>query len=117
MNVALHTLEGFLHLRAGAIGIREDGVLLHHAIGDTHESTRRAHYYRRRFSRYDDPRDGKRVAHACYRRLTRSDDRTQSPWRGWHGHSRRSHFLPIHLADVAWSDEPCIGPEVNLPVE
>jgi ADP-ribose pyrophosphatase YjhB (NUDIX family) len=118
MNVTMSTDAGFFQLRAGAICVRDDCVLLHHALGDSHWALPGGRIA-----------IGEDSAAALVRELaeelhtTATIDRIVATIelcdRGVDGtvFHEVAFYYAIQLPDLARTDEPFIGPEVSFPAE
>ena len=118
MNVTMQTDAGTFQLRAGAICVRDDCVLVHHALGDTHWSLPGGRIAL-----------GEDSAATLVRELTEELQTTATIERlvatielcdrGADGtvFHEVAFYYAIHLPDLVRSDKPFIGPEVSFPAE
>jgi len=118
VNVTLHTDAGFFQLRAGAICVRDDRVLLHHAFGDTHWSLPGGRIAIGEDSAATLVREMAEELHttATIDRLVATIELCDRGVDGSVFHEV-AFYYEIQLPDLVRCDEPFIGPEVSFPAE
>lgn len=118
MNVTLHTDDGFFQLRAAAICIKDNCVLLHHAVGDTHWSLPGGRIAIGEDSATTLVREMAEELHtiATVDRLVATVELCDRGLDGKVFHEVAFYYL-IQLPDLALRHDPFIGPEVSVPVE
>jgi 8-oxo-dGTP pyrophosphatase MutT (NUDIX family) len=118
MNVTLNTSEGFFQLRAGAICVRDERVLLHHALGDSRWSLPGGRIALGEDSAATLVRELAEELHttATIDRLVATVELCDRGVDGTVFHEVAFYYL-VQLPDVPCFEEPFVGPEVGFPAE